>query len=131
MAKYAPDAFYDAALNTVRSATTQITICSSQPTTFAEATTTFMLGRSSDPSSTPNAAISTSDFGALAPDSSGRKLDVNARAGIHISTAGSAQHVALVSGAALLYVTTCTAQTVSIGNKVNMPTWKINIQGPT
>ena len=131
MVKYAPDPFYDAALNTVKNATTRICICSTQPTTFAEATTTFMLGHSEHASSTPATVLSGTDFPGPAVDGSSRKLDINARAGIYISAAGSAQHVALVSGAALLYVTTCTAQTVSIGNKVNMPAWKININWPT
>lgn len=130
MGKASPDAFLDAALNTVKTAGTRIVITSGEPANFA-AVAGVTLGASDHASSTPATALTSADFTGPADATSGRKLDVNARAGIYCSAAGSATHVCVTSASVLLYVTTCTAQTVAIGNKVNMPLWTINIQDPT
>jgi hypothetical protein len=82
-------------------------------------------------------AISGSDFtGPSDGDTSGRKLAVNAQSSLSIngiaSSSDSATHVALTkaSGSELVYVTTCTPQSLTAGNKVNTPAWDIEIRDP-
>jgi hypothetical protein len=75
-------------------------------------------------------AMSAGDF-AVADDTSGRKVTTTAKAAVPVDVTGSAQHVALVDATNLLYVTTCTPQTLTAGNTVDIPAWKINLQDPT
>lgn len=124
MAKAAPDAFFDAALNTVKTAGTKQHACSAQPTTYAEANATYMLAQKT--------GMTTADF-TLADDTSGRKCTIAAQSGVVIANSGTATHIAITDGANLLYVTTCTSQalTANGSNTVNFPPWKISIADPT
>lgn len=112
----------DGAFNVLDDANLMIA-CNAQPTTRAEAVTTYALA---DIAMTP-----TTDFVKAAGDVSGRKCTVAAKSGVLVDTTGTANHVALVDGTRLLYVTTCTAQALTAGNTVNFPAWKVEIAAPT
>ena len=130
MAKLVIDACLDAALNYLKTNGTRMCICDSQPTTYSLAVNTsvssgYMLAAVS---------ISSADFtGPADGGTSGRKITINAQSSISITATGSAAHVAIVdvSSTALLYVTTCTAQSLTATNKVNSPAWVIELRDPT
>ena len=123
MGKYVHDDILDAALAYISANADRICVCSTEPTTYAEAITTYKLAISSTPT-----------FQAPGDgDVSGRKLTVDEEAAINVDTSGNAEHVALCDSGAtkLLYVTTCTLQALTSGNTVTIPTWDIEIADPT
>jgi len=126
MAKTVHDDVLDGALNILKNNVTRMTVCSSQPTTYAEANATYALA---------DVTLSSTDFTNANGDSSGRKTTVGAQSSGLIDTSGTATHVALldVSNSKLLYVTTCTSQalTANGSNTVNFPAWDIEIADPT
>jgi len=122
MAKYQIDAMLDAALDYISSNTTQIFVCSTVPTTYAEASSTYALtGTGVTPSFQANAN----------GDGSGRKLEVDEEAGITITASDDADHIALCSADTLLYVTSCTTQGLTSGGTVTIPKWDIEIADAT
>ena len=124
MAKSVHDDMLDGALNIIKNGATRISVCSTQPTTFTEAVTTYMLAIKT---------ITSTDFtGPANGDSSGRKLTSNQHTAISITNSGNAQHVAFCdfSNSKLLLVTTCTAQELTAGNTVTIPTFKDEIADP-
>lgn len=66
-------------------------------------------------------------------DANGRKTTLDEKAAVDVDQSGDADHVALcdVSETKLLYVTTCTQQTLTQGNTVTFPAWKITIGDPS
>lgn len=115
----------DAALSYISSNATRISVCSTEPTTFTEATSTYKLAIKT---------ISGTDFtGPADGDSNGRKIASNAHNGITVDSSGDAQHIALCDfgNSKLLYVTTCTLQAVTAGNTVNIPAWDVEIADPS
>jgi hypothetical protein len=120
MAKWQNDTILDQALNYIMNNVTQLCVCSAQPTTYAEATSTYKLA-------VKTGLTSGSFTGPANGDTSGRKVTVNQQANIIIDTGGTATHIALCSGSVLLYVTTCTNQALSSGNTVTVPAWGIEI----
>jgi hypothetical protein len=124
MAKLLDDSVIDGSLNVVKNGATQMCICSAQPTTYAEATTTYKLG-------IKTGLTSGSFTGPVNGDVSGRKLTKNAETGITVDSNGTATHVALCSGSVLLFVDTCTSQVLTAGNTVNTPAFKWEISDPT
>lgn len=100
-----------------------MTVCSQEPTTRTEAITTYKLA---DIAMTPN-----TDFTKADGDTSGRKCTVAAKSGVTVDTTGTATHVALCDGTRLLYVTTCTSQSLTATNTVNFPAWKVEIADPS
>lgn len=127
MAKAAPDAVMDAALNYV-AASDKLVVCSTQPTTYTEANATYAIA---DVALTPGAG--NGDFTIANGDVSGRKLTIAAQNGVTIDTSATALHVALVltSDSTLRYVTTCTSQALVSGGTVDVPAWDIEIADPT
>lgn len=121
MSKWAPTTFYDAAFAEVTKANLMV-VCSAQPTTRAEAVTTYKLA---------DVAVDSGDFSLGAGTPSGRKCTVAAQSAVPIDTTGTATHVALVDGTDLLYVNTCTSQALTSGNTVDIPSWTINLDAPT
>ena len=124
MAKAAPDAMIDASLDYV-ALSTKLVVCSSQPTTYAEANATYALA---------DVVIDSGDFTKANGDTSGRKVTIGAQNGVLIDTSGTALHIALIStgDSTLRYVTTCTSQalTANGSNTVNVPAFKIEIADP-
>jgi len=114
----------DVALNVIKNNANKMVVCSSQPTTYAEANATFMLA---------NVAMASGDFTLAAGDTSGRKITSGAKTGISITNSGTAQHVAWIdsTNSKLYVVTTCTSQAINTGGTVDVPAWKYEINQPT
>ncbi|MCK5604835.1 hypothetical protein KAR91_23295 [Candidatus Pacearchaeota archaeon] len=125
MAKSQNDSMLDAALAWLKTNMDAIKVCSSQPTTYSEAHSTYMLA---------TAAHSISGSPANG-DSSGRKIEVPVKNSTSVSSAGSADHVALTgsisSSQTLMYVTTCSTKALGASDKVNIPAWDIEIADAT
>lgn len=125
MAKATTTAVLDKLLDEVATAT-RMTVCSAQPTTFAEANATYALA---------DVTMSISDFSKSTVNTADRQLTVAAKPDVLIDTSGTATHVALVrvADSTLLYVTTCMSQalTANGSNKVNFPSWTITVAQPT
>lgn len=123
MGKATPDAVLDKPLDEIATATALV-VCSAQPTTYAEATATYALA---------DVVTDGTDFAKANGDTSGRKVTVAQQPDVPIDTSGSANHVALVRTAdsTLLYVTTCTAQSLTSGGTVTVPAWDIEFADPT
>lgn len=120
MAKWQNDSVLDAALDYVKNNVTQECVCNAQPTTYAEATSTYKLALKTG-------LTSGSFTGPANGDTSGRKLTVNQQASITVDTGGTATHIALCSGSVLILVTTCTSQVLTGGNTVTVPAWDIEL----
>jgi hypothetical protein len=132
MAKSAHNDVMDGALNVVKNNATRLCVCSAEPTTYAEATTTYDGGASKYKLAIKT--ITSSDFtGPADGDTNGRKLTVNQAATLSVEASASATHVALCDSAnsKLLYVTTCTSQALTSGNTVTVPAWDIEIADPS
>ena len=126
MAKWANDNVMDAALNYVATAD-RLFVCSTQPATYAEAAETYDLATHT---LTPGGG--NGDF-TLADGTSGRKVTIAEQASLTVNQTGDAQHIALglTTGSVLIYVTTCTQQTLTSGNTVTVPAWDIQIGDPS
>lgn len=122
MAKACNDLVMDAALDYI-SASTLLTVCSAQPTTYTEASSTYKLA---------DQVVSGGNFSKANGDSSGRKVTIGQQANVTIDSSGTATHVALsISGSStLVYVTTCTSQVLTAGGTVTVPAWKVEVSDP-
>lgn len=120
MAKFVPDSTLDGFLDYIQTRCTRVTICSTQPTTFTQANATNALA---------DVTVSSGSFSKANGDTSGRKLTLAQQTGVAIDTTGSAQHIALldVTNSALLAVTTCTTQSVTVGNTATINAFDIEI----
>ena len=130
MGKSCASAVLDAALDYLETNTDRISVCETEPTTYAEATTNKGAG------GYKLAMSNTPTFTGPAPGDGGgssRKTTVDQEANITVDVSGNAQHVALCKSgtSALLYVTTCTLQALTGGNTVTIPAWDIEIGTPT
>lgn len=123
MAKAVLDAVLDAALNEIKNNCTRMTLCSAQPTTFAEANATYALA---------DVTMASGDFTIANGDTSGRKVTVAAKSAVTVDATGTGNHVALldVTGSRLLYVTTSGSTAVTSGGTCDLATWKIEIADP-
>jgi hypothetical protein len=123
MGKAVHDDVLDGAHNIVKNNCTRQTVCSAQPTTYAEGNATFALA---------DVTMASGDFTVANGDTSGRKDTVAAKSGVPVDSTGTATHVALldVTNSKLLYVTTCTSQALTSGNTVNIPAWKMELADP-
>jgi len=122
MAKYLPDATIDGMLAWIRERITIVTVCSTQPTSYAEATSTYKLA--------DNNGLTSTDLTLGNGDTSGRKITLSEQAGVAVDTSGTAAHVAWcgTSGSTLLLVTTCTTQALTTGNTVTIPVHDFEIR---
>jgi hypothetical protein len=125
MPKVAPDAVMDAALDYIDQADV-LRVCStldSSPT-HAEIVTATLASVAITPDT---------DFTKADGDTSGRKVTVAAKSSVSVTASGDANHIALTttSGSVVRYVTTCTTQTLTSGNTVNIPAWDIEIADPS
>jgi len=100
-----------------------ISACTAEPTTRAEAATTFALVNA--------VMIPTTDYIKANGDTSGRKVTMAQKAAQAIDTSGTATHIALYDATTLYYVTTCTSQALTAGGTVTFPAWDIEIADPT
>lgn len=123
MGKYANDSAMDAMLSWIADADT-VTVCSTQPTDYTQATSTYKLA---------DVTVSSGDFSLATGDASGRKVTIAQQANVPIDTGGTAQHVAICksTGSVLKYVTTCSSQGLTSGGTVTIPAWDIEVADPT
>ena len=128
MGKSQHDDVLDAMLDNIADNCDRLTVCSTEPTTFAEANATYKLADVTLTKGDGNGDYTIGDG-----DASGRKLTVAEQADIDVDTTGSAQHIALldVTNSKLVYVTTCTAQGVTQGNTVTVPAFDIEVADVT
>jgi hypothetical protein len=131
MAKWQNDLILDAAIAYITANVTQETVCSAQPTTYAEATTTYDGGASKYCLAKKTGLTSGSFTGPANGDINGRKITVNQQAAITVDASANATHIALCSGSVLIYVTTCTSQALTAGNTVTVPVWDIEFADVT
>jgi len=127
MAKSQNDLMLDAAFDWVRARVTGISVCSTQPTTYDHAYTTYCLAKTAMTSTGLTIADATGASG-------GRKVTIQAKSAVSVIASGTAAHIALfgsTGATALLLVTTCTTQALTSGNTVNIPAWKDAIADAT
>jgi len=122
--KAAPDATLDAFLAKIATATSMV-VCSgsSNPTDRAAVLSAALATQ----------AMVGGDY-AIADDATGaggRKVTIAAKSAVPVTTTGDATCIALIDGSSILYITTCTQQTLTSGNTVNIPAWKVQIGDPT
>jgi len=120
MAKNIPDAKLDLMLGEVEG--TNIHVCSSEPTTFTEATATFQLA--SDSVGTYTKANGATD---------GRQNTQAGTTGSTIDNTGTALHVAITTttGSVLELVTTATSQALTAGGTVDIGSFIHTLRDPT
>lgn len=124
MGKAAHDDVLDGLLNIIKNNCTRITLCSQEPTSYAEANATYALA---------DVTVDSSDFTNANGDTNGRKTTVASQSAVPVDASGTSNHVALldVANSKLLYVTTHTGQALTSGNTVNMAAWDIEVADPT
>lgn len=123
MAKWANDNVMDNGLNWIKNNVESMHLCSAQPTTYAEATSTYSLG---------SVAVTGTDITIADGDTSGRKATVAAKT-VTASGAGTITHYALVNDTSsiLMYVTTTDSNPVVSGDTINCSAWDIEISDPS
>ena len=125
MGKSMVDAFADAALNYAKNNGVLMTVCNAEPTNYTEASATYKLA---------DVVIDSADFTGPADDAVspyGRKITTTVQTDVPVDTTGAATHVAVCAAAALIWVTTCTSQSLTSGNTVTIPAFKDQIGDPT
>jgi hypothetical protein len=123
MARFAPNAFYSGAFNTIKNgANRRLVVMDSEQATYANVAAATLA----------EVAIEDTDMTEGAGSVSGRKLTIAQQSDISITDNGDATHVALVDDDAdvVLYITTCTTQALTSGGTVTVPAWDIEIRAP-
>lgn len=116
MGKVVPDAILDAMLDAAEG--THITICSAEPTNYADIVNVDLTGAAAIGSPT-----------AAAGDVSGRKNTWPAVTGVPITVSGSGTHVALHNNTDTIYlVTTCPSQSLTSGGTVDTSAFDHELQ---
>ena len=117
---YLSDNALDALLEYISTNATHLYICSQEPATLTEATTTYALGSKAGPT-----------FGPIQDreeEGGGRELPVDAITGGTVTDTGTATHYALVSGTELLVANNISnPQVVTSGNSFNLAAFTIGI----
>lgn len=123
MGKAAPDATIDAMFDYIDQSTV-MHVCSAEPANYAGIAAVSL----ADVTMTAD-----TDYTKANGDTSGRKVTVAAKNTVTVDVSGSATHVVLarVADTTLRYVTTCTTQSLTSGNTVNIPAWKIEVLDPS
>lgn len=120
---YLNDRVLDNGLQVLTNETTHLHLCSQEPATFAEATSTYTLGNKAGPTvGSPSART---------PD--GRKVTVSAISDGAVTGTGEATHYALVDNAnsrLLAARLLASSQQVTDGNPFTLTSFDIGIPGP-
>lgn len=120
MAKFVSTQVQDRVLDAIAGAS-QLFLCAGQPINASDASTRA-LGQTS---------VSPGDFSKATAGSS-RRLDVKSKTGINITKPGTVDHIALVGGGDLLYVTTTSANAVvTSGSTATVGAWSITVNQPS
>ena len=126
MVQYACTGFYDAALNFLAKNTTKITVCATEPTTFAHASTTYMIAISS--------GLTTGEWTvADSTVATARKISSTQIAGIAVISSGIASWVTYINATTskLLYKTICATKGLTTADTVTIPSHSVHILRPT
>ena len=124
MGVWCNDAMLDTALNWLKNGADKLCLCSQQPASYAEATSTYCLG---------SIAIGSANFGEIEEGLvSGRRVLVSVTDVIPIDTTGAYNHVALVSDVSqeLMYVVPCPEKSVAQGSEVALGQFYIELRDP-
>lgn len=126
MAKFVPDAILDEQAAIYATATI-LHVCSTQPANYAGIAALSLASVVLTP------GIGNGDFTASNGDTSGRKVTVAAQNAVDVTASGTAGHIVLaISGSSkLLHITTCTGQSLTSGNTVNVPAYDIEMADVT
>jgi len=124
MGKSINDVVLDGALDIIKNNCTRVTVCSTEPTTYTEGNATYALA---------DVTVDSTDFTIANGDTNGRKVTLAQQSSITIDTSGSAQHIAYldVSNSRLLFVTTCTTQSLTSGGTVTIPAHDLELSDPS
>lgn len=119
---YLNDEVFDSGLDNLTANLDQIDLCSQEPSTYTEATSTYTLG---------NGSCTTG--AAEAGDVSGRKVAVGAVSGGSVTGTGTATHVGGSDGTSVLWAATAlsASQAVTSGNTFDLAAWDIEINDPS
>lgn len=111
----------DDGLSTLTTNGTRIDICSAEPTSYAEATSTYTLGTSSTTTSSPADRTA-----------GGREVTVSAVTDASVTGNGLVAFYAITNGSDTLYATgnLSTSQTVTSGNTFSLGSFTIGIPDP-
>lgn len=111
----------DVMLDYVKTNGDAINLCSNLPTTYAEATSTYMLAQG---------ALTGADYTIAAGDTSGRKVTIAAQTGIAVSVQGTTRVAAITDsgGSALLIYAPCSEILIYVGNTINTTAFDWEIQ---
>lgn len=121
MAKVIPDTIIDSMLDLCDG--TAVHVCSAEPTTYAEAATTYNLA---------SETVTGGNFAKANGDTSGRKNTCTPGTGTSITSSGTATHVAITdAGTTLVLVTTCTSQALTSGGTVDIGAFAHEIGDPS
>jgi len=127
MGKWVHDDCPDAMLDKIAEGN-EINLCSAQPTTYAEAHSTYMLAQQALTPGDGNG-----DFIVGDGDTSGRKVTVAQQSPVSIINSGTANHAAIVNTteSKLILVTTVTPQVLTAGGTVTIPSFKDEVRDPS
>ena len=123
MAAWLSDAILDAALQKIEDDTENLYICSAEPSTYAEAQSTYKIGTEASPTFT----------GPAAGDASGRKLTVDAISDGTVDATDTATHWALTDNSAsalLAWGSLDASESVTASNTFSLPAFDIEITDP-
>jgi hypothetical protein len=121
--KYVSDLILDNGIAYLKANGTEEYLCTSQPADRAAAIAASVASKT---------GLTSGDYTGPSDGAvSGRKMTVNAQAGIVASADGTATHIAICSGTTLLLVTTVTSQVVTNGNTVNLPAFSDEMRDVT
>lgn len=121
MGKLAVDAVLDGLLDIIATGV-EMYICTSEPADRAAAISASLISAQT---------LDSGDYSKANGDSSGRKITVAEQANISVTGTGTATHIAICTGSALLIVTTCTSQSLTSGNTVTVPAFDCEVADPT
>jgi hypothetical protein len=119
MAGFLLDALRDLYLQEIIDTGDMLQICSTVPTTYAEANATYMLAQ---------LALTAPDYTLADGTTSGRMITVAAQTAIPVTTQGVATYAAITDsagGGRLLAYSPCTNILIYVGNTVNTTAFKI------
>ena len=121
MAKWVAGSVLDGALQVIAGANRMVAL-GAQPADYAAAVAGTLA----------EAVVFPGDFSLQAGAGAGRAVAVAAKGSVPVTTAGTANHVALIDavGSRLLYVTTCPSQALPSGGTVNFAGWTVEIGAP-
>jgi hypothetical protein len=125
MGMWSSTAAYDG-IGDVLKTCTRLWVCSSQPSTYSDASSS-----GGNANLAFSSALSTASFTLADSTASGRKVTVAQQSTLGVATSGVASHVAIGTTTDLYYVTTCTTKALGGSDSVTVPAWAVHTLSPT